>query len=432
MKYVNSGNGKVPCITLIAVLSVSLVINLPGLAVSPMLSQITKIFHAPMLESQLLTSLPNLCMIPVVIIAGILATPKRQTCVLAIGMSLFLLSGIFCFFAKTIGQLIFLSCTSGVGCGLVVPIAAGYISEWFSGQWRQKDLGLKSTVSNAMVIIANVYVGWIAMIHWRAAFVVYLIPIIPLLLIPFMTQKYVAKNREIGGGTLVTPAQTSQTSGPSDSSTALHFHGKPSLLMLIRLILLYMFLTYCTTSISYYSPFLMDHYGMSTAEVGVVTACYYLMCSVAGAFVAKLRIFFGPKVIFICLGLCAAGLITIGVTHSFGIYMLASLLTGFGYGIIQPIIYNKTTYVAPTRKLGTTYFGYVLSANYMGIMLVPYIDTFFRKLFKATSPGFEFSFSGIVVLLLLGWALLEHKNYVFAVDPTSSAPTPKEIAEADE
>ncbi|MDE6242733.1 MAG: MFS transporter, partial [Muribaculaceae bacterium] len=120
MKTVSSGNGKMPLISLIAILSVSLTINLPGLAVSPMLSKLHHIFHTSVIESQLLTSLPNLCMIPIALLSGKLATEKRQTAVLFIGPTLFLLAGIGCFFAENIGMLIMLGCVVGIGCGLVV------------------------------------------------------------------------------------------------------------------------------------------------------------------------------------------------------------------------------------------------------------------------------------------------------------------------
>lgn len=192
-----------------------------------------------------------------------------------------------------------------------------------------------------------------------------------------------------------------------------------------------MILTYCTTSISYYAPFMMDKYGMDTTQVGVVTAAYYLMVAVSGAFVARLKKFFGRPVMFICLGLCAAGLITIGFVKSYIVLIIASLVTGFAYGIVQPVIYNKTTYIAPTHRLGMRYFGYVLSSNYVAIMMVPFVDSFFRKLFHSTAPGFEFVFSGVVVVLLLIWALFEHDNYVFAVNPLSPAPSPQEVAAAD-
>lgn len=423
MKYVMTGNGKMPLISLIAILSVSLTINLPGLAVSPMLGKLHHLFDTSELESQLITSLPNLCMLPVILIAGRLATARRQTAVLAIGLTTFLLSGVACFFADSIGLLIFLGCMAGIGCGLVVPVAAGCISEWFSGPARQMDLGLKSTVSNATVIVANLYVGWMVARSWHAAFAVYIIPLIPLCLLPFMTQGYIRTHS-------ITGTSTNCTTGSSASAAPYHFHGRESLRMVASLILLYLVLTYSTTSISYYAPFLMDHYGMSTSQVGIVTAMYYLMCAVAGAFVGRLRRFFGKRVMFICLGFCAAGLLTIGFTRHYGIYIAASLLTGFGYGIIQPIIYNKTTYVAPDRQMGTQYFGYVLSANYLGIMMVPFVDGFFKRIFSSDSPGFEFVFSGVVVTALLIWAILQRKNYVFAVNPDSPAPSAAEIADA--
>lgn len=414
-----------PLITLIAILSISLTINMPGLAVSPMLGKLRDIFHSSEMEAQLVTSLPNLFMIPVVLIAGKISTPSRQTAVLLTGLLTFLVGGIGCFFANSMMALIVLGCLVGVGCGLVVPIAAGYISEWFMGRSRQDDLGLKSTTSNAMVIIANIYVGIVAANYWHAAFVVYLTPIVPLLLLPFMTQKYVKKHRILN-------TQEDETDN-ADASTApskkapYHFQGSRSTWMLVSLICLYMFLTYATTSISYYAPFCMEHFGMSTTEVGVVTAMYYLMCSVCGAIVTPMKKIFGKYTLFISIALCAAGLFGIGFTHNFWVYTISSLVTGFGYGIVQPIIYNKTTYVAPNKKLGTQYFGYVLSSNYVSIMMVPFVDSAARNIFHSTLPTFEFIFSGAVVCVLLAWAILKRKNYVFAVNPTSAAPTPEEI-----
>lgn len=412
MKYVSSGSGRMPLISLIAILSISLTINLPGLAVSPMLSKLHHMFDSSELESQLVTSLPNLCMIPVVLIAGKIATARRQSAVLALGLAIFLASGICCFFADSMGMLIVLGCISGVGCGLVVPVAAGCISEWFVGRSRQEDLGLKSTTSNAMVIVANLYVGWVAARNWHAAFAVYLIPAIPLLLLPFMTQRFVKAHRE----------QNPAAGVDAKAAPAYHFQGRQSVMMLIGIIVLYWLLTYCTTSISYYAPFLMDHFGMNTTQVGIVTAMYYLMCAVAGAVLGRLKKVFGRPIMFISLAMCAAGLLTIGLTHSYIVYIIASLVTGLGYGMIQPILYNKTTYVAPNRKLGTQYFGYVLSANYAAIMMVPFVDGFFRRLFDSQAPGFEFVFSGVVVVMLFVWSLIARRTYVFAVNPDSAAP----------
>ena len=405
MKYVESGSGKIPLITLLAILSISLTINLPGLAVSPMLGKLRHVFNSTELESQMLTSLPNLIMIPVVLLAGKLSTPRRQTAILCTGLSIFFVAGLASIFADSMWLLIVLGCAVGVGCGLVVPIAAGIISEWISGPERQSDLGLKSTASNSMVIVANLFVGSIVIVNWHAAFAVYLIPIIPLCLMPFMTRRYILAHRVEKA-----PAEVKSSSVPAIYA---HIDHSKSTSMLIMLIVLYMILTYATTSISYYAPFVMEKYGMGTTEVGIVTAAYYFMVAVTGAFVDKLKRIIGKSSIIICLGLVACSLIVMGYTHSYVVMLIFSLLTGFGYGIIQPIIYDKTTYVAPTPKLGMTYFGYVLSANYMAIMMVPFVDSFFRKLFNAGSPGFEFVFSGVVAAALLVWSIIERRNYIF-------------------
>lgn len=425
MKYVDTGNGKLPLISLLAILSISLTINMPGLAVSPMLGKLHDVFHSSVVESQLITSLPNLFMIPVVIISGKLATPRRQTAILTAGLLLFLLSGIGCFFANSMVLLIVLGCLVGIGCGMVVPLAAGYISEWFVSKDRQQDLGLKSTASNAMVVIANIYVGIVAAISWRSAFIVYLIPVIPLALIPFMTQKYINAHRIVTANPAVNALQTSSS---AENNAAYHFQGRQSTVLLIMVCVLYCVLTYATTSISYYAPFTMKAYGMSTTEVGIVTAAYYLTCALAGAVVATVKRWVGSNVVVICLAVCAAGLLVMGITHNFWIYAIMSLFIGFAYGVIQPIIYNKTTYIAPNRKEGTQYFGYVLSVNYVGIMMVPFIDGFFRNVFRSDDPGFEFLFSGCVVVLLLLWGLIERKNYIFHSNPASPGPTRGEIA----
>ena len=68
---VNTGKGSISLMTLIAIWSISLTVNLPGLAITPMLGNLDKIFpHTSELEIQLLTVLPNLFIIPFVLLSG--------------------------------------------------------------------------------------------------------------------------------------------------------------------------------------------------------------------------------------------------------------------------------------------------------------------------------------------------------------------------
>ncbi len=71
MKYVETGYGKIPYISLLAILSISLVVNLPGLAISPIMGKLNQVFHnVTEMEIQLLTVLPNVVTIPFILCSG--------------------------------------------------------------------------------------------------------------------------------------------------------------------------------------------------------------------------------------------------------------------------------------------------------------------------------------------------------------------------
>ena len=234
MRYVSDGKGTIPLISLIALLSVSLTVNLPGLAVSPLMGRLADLFpHASQLEIQLLTLLPNLVIIPMILVSGKITSIKNQSAVLATGLGIFLLAGILYLFADSMPMLVGLGALLGVGCGLIVPIAAGLLSEWFYVKEKTKVLGFKSGTSNGIVILATIFVGWAAAYSWHAAFCVYLIPVIPLALLPFMTNTFILKHRRVD------PVKASQQTSAEASKAAAASRFRRPLVTLAGLILLY-------------------------------------------------------------------------------------------------------------------------------------------------------------------------------------------------
>ncbi len=176
MKYVNTGYGKIPFVSLLAILSISLVVNLPGLAISPIMGKLNEVFpNVTEMEIQLLTVLPNLVTIPFILCSGKICTQKNQMWILGIGLGIYALTGVLYFFAKSMIELILLSCLLGVGCGLVIPLAASLISQYFVGKERTRQLGMKSSLSNFSVIFATLFVGWVASLNWHLSFIVYML-----------------------------------------------------------------------------------------------------------------------------------------------------------------------------------------------------------------------------------------------------------------
>lgn len=405
MKLVESGEGKVPLISVISILAISLTVNLPGLAISPVLGELKKVMDTTPLQVQLLNVLPNLVTIPFILGSGKICTPKNQLTVLTIGLSVFLATGIGYFFAKSMLVLIILSCLLGVGCGLLIPLAASLISQNFSGKPRGTVLGTKSGLSNFSVIVATLFVGWVAARNWHYAFIVYFIPVIPLCLVPFMRSKFINRFRK---------APTLDPDHP-EADTGFHFEGRKAKAMMWGAIGIYFIATYATMAISYYLPFTMEHYGLNTGQVGVATAMYYLTATLAGFGLSKVIKLTGVWTLQMGLILATFGLLAVGLLHDYAWYIIGILIMGFGYGLVQPILYDKTSYFAPSDAKSTQYFAYLLTFNYIGISSVPFIVEFFRTFIKDPNPAshdFSYILNGIILGIVAIVTIVMHKSFV--------------------
>lgn len=418
MKYISNGRGSLPLISLIALLSVSLTVNLPGLAVSPMLGKLSDLFpHSSQLEIQLLTLLPNLVIIPIILIAGKITTVRNQTAVLATGLSIFLLSGVLYLFADSMPMLIGLGALLGVGCGLIVPIAAGQLSEWFYGAQNAKVLGFKSGTSNGIVILATIFVGWAADFSWHTSFSVYLVPIIPLLLLPFMTNTFIRKHLRPAASANATIAAST---APEQSGPEKRF-ARP-IAILAGVIGLYIALTATSMVFTYYLPFTMKHYGLTTSQVGVATAMFYVTAMIGGFSLTPYIRVVGRTGLYVCIMIMAVGLLMLGLFHSMATYVIGVLLIGLGYGFFQPIIYNKTTQIAPDKTLSTKYFSYTLAGNYVAVSVVPLLVEFFQRVFDNHTADFPYYLSAAALGIIFVVGLLMHRSFVWQTGADTPAP----------
>ena len=117
---INTGKGSVSLVVLLAIWSVSAIASLPGLAISPILGDLNKVFpKVTDLEIQMLTSLPSLLIIPFVLLSGKLSEGRDKLTILVVGLSIFFLSGVACLFARSMAWLIVISCILGIGAGMV-------------------------------------------------------------------------------------------------------------------------------------------------------------------------------------------------------------------------------------------------------------------------------------------------------------------------
>ncbi len=405
MKYISNGRGSLPLISLIAILSVSLTVNIPGLAVSPMLGKLADIFPgSSRLEIQLLTLLPNLVIIPLILVSGKITSVRNQTAVLATGLIIFLLAGVLYLFADTMMMLVVLGALLGVGCGLIVPIAAGQLGEWFYGEQKARYLGFKSGTSNGIVILATVFVGWAAAKSWQASLAVSLVPVIPLLLLPFMTYTFMSKHLRHAPAPAVEEKKNTPVAQPV---------SKRPVLTLCGVIGLYIALTATSMVFTYYLPFTMKHYGLDSSQVGVATAMFYVTAMIGGFSLTPFIKVAGRTGLYVCIIIMAAGLLMLGLFHTMASYVAGVLLIGLGYGFFQPIIYDKTTRLAPDRTLSTKYFSYTLAGNYVAVSIVPLVVELFQRIFDNHTADFPYYLSTAMLGVVFIIGLLNRRSFVW-------------------
>lgn len=411
MKRIPTGKGYITLPALLAIWSISLVVNLPGLAVSPMLGNLDRIFpHASDLEIQLLTVLPNLLIIPFVLFSGKLSESKDKVRIVVIGLAIYLLAGLLYFVADSMVALIAISCLLGCGCGLVIPLAAGLIADTFVGKYRMQQLGIKSGISNVALVLATFVVGWLNHGNWHTPFLVYLIPAVPLALMIFVRnrnpQASVKLNSAPPGAGSTPAAKAARWAAPLPGEKV---RGGFILDRIAGLVGIYAFTTYAVTIISYYLPFLIQEDNLSSDITGTVTALFYLAVFLPGFCLPYIIRFFKQRTSLAATLSIAAGLLLMAVGRQHWLLYVAALMMGFGYGVFQPVIYDKATYTVTDGRKSTMALAIVLSVNYIAITVTPFIVDLFRDMFGTQSNHFPF-FLNFVLTLLFGVAVVLKRN----------------------
>lgn len=415
MIRIPTGNGSITLPALLAIWSISLVVNLPGLAVSPMLGNLDKIFpHVGDLEIQLLTVLPNLLIIPFVLFSGKLSESKDKVRIVVIGLAIYLVAGILYFFAESMPMLIATSCLLGCGCGLVIPLAAGLIADTFSGKYRMQQLGIKSGISNMALVAATFAVGWLNHGNWHTPFLVYLIPIIPLALILFVRNvnpTASVKMNSIPAGADLTQTESMPEVGtpkPGEKICKGFIVGR-----IMGLLGLYAFVTYTVSVISYYLPFLIQEDHLSSDTTGTVTALFYLAVFLPGFILPYVIKLLGQRTSLLAAVSIAAGLLLMSMASEHIMLYVAAVLMGFGYGVFQPVIYDKATYTVTDGRKSTLSLAIVLSVNYIAVAMTPFVIDFFRDIIGTKSNHFPFILNFALTMLFAVVVVLRRKTFTF-------------------
>ena len=357
---IQTGQGTIPLITLIGIWSISALNALPGLAVSPILGRLSAIFpHSTELDIQMLSSLPSLLIIPFIILSGKLTEKINNVLLLQVGLVIFSLSGILYMLSTKMWQLITVSALLGIGSGLIV--------------------------------------------NWHLPFVVYLFPLISIVL-SFYLKKNISPYPGIGINTT-----SRRTERPTNSNFGKFGIQIPHLMQIMSF---YGLATYLVIIISFNLPFLMKEYHFTSGNSGIMISLFFLAIMSPGFILNQIVSFFGKKTKFACMVSIAVGMALILVSRTEWLIGLGCIFAGLGYGVIQPIAYDKTTRTAIPEKV-TLALAFVMAMNYLAILLCPFIINILKDMLHIETQQFAFIFNMAIALIAAAWAYLKQDSFLF-------------------
>ena len=407
---IQTGRGTIPLITLIGIWSISALNALPGLAVTPILGKLSVIFpHSTELDVQMLSSLPSLLIIPFIILAGKLTEKVNFIRLLQVGLAIFALSGILYLFAGKMWQLIAISAMLGVGSGMIIPLSTGLISKYFVGPYRVKQFGFSSAITNITLVVATAVTGYLAEVNWHLPFVVYLFPLVSLVLSVYLRRSMIS---EEGSASIANDEKEETGVPPIDPEVGKSKYGV-NIKHLLQVMMFYGLSTYLALIVTFNLPFLMEEYHFSSGDSGVMISLFFLAIMAPGLFLNRIVGLFREKTKFSSLLCIAVGLARNWIFPQEGGIGPGCILVGLGYGVIQPVIYDKTTHTAVPKK-ATLALAFVMMMNYLAILLCPFIIDFFQStVFHIKSQQFAFVFNLCITLVALIWAYCKRNTFLF-------------------
>lgn len=155
---------------------------------------------------------------------------------------------------------------------------------------------------------------------------------------------------------------------------------------------------------------------MGSGAVGIATSLLYLAVFLPGFMLLPVTRLLKGATLPVCAVCMAAGLIIIALCPSEWSFCVGALLTGAGYGVFQPVIYDKTTMSVTSPRKATLALSFVLAANYLSIAVAPFvINGAADVLGQQGNERFPFFFTFAIMVLFSIVVTVRRKGFLYGV-----------------
>jgi MFS family permease len=367
-----------------AVLSLSILTVLSGMAVSPALGQIRLAFpDGSDLLIQMILTLPALVIIPTGLFSGWLSGRVHKRTIVLIGMIIYLLAGAGGGLTNTLFMLLVTRAFLGIGTGLIAPLSLSLIADFYSGEELATTMGQSSAVATLGGIFLPLISGWLSLYNWRYAFGAYLVAILVFLLVWFYLPEPPASEKTTGrGGKL---------------PVGVYVLGIFTFLLMVVFYLL-------PTKIAL---FMMESGTGNAGQSGLVIAALNLAAFLIGMFFGRFRGLLKRFTPLFGVVMLTAGLLLIYFSQSIGVIAIGMFLCGLAVGSLMPLLFLTTANMVPDA-LNAPALAITNSSLYLGQFASPLIFSLIAIIFQGQGIRFNFlagsvmaGISSIVILAIV-------------------------------
>jgi MFS family permease len=167
-----------------SILLLSVVPQETGQVVSPIMDNIVKAFPDTSATTiSYIISLPSLAGCICALVCGKLSVTVSIKTLSVFGLCAYIIGGSGCGLIENIYWMLSCRFVLGIGAGFCIPLTQGLIAEYYDGAKRASLMGYAQAIGCVGGAIIAYAAGYIALINWRSAFLLYLFPVIVLILI---------------------------------------------------------------------------------------------------------------------------------------------------------------------------------------------------------------------------------------------------------
>lgn len=359
----------------------STLVIMADLTVSPILPKIQAAFpdveNINLLVKMVLTT-PAVFIVASSAFIGHLLDKYGRKNIILISIFIYIISGTSGFYADSIYELLIGRAFLGVSTAGVINGCSALIGDYYKGEDVNKMMGLQSSFIGYSGLLYLVLSGFLADIHWRATFLIYLLP----LALFFAFTKYI-KEPHIKG-------KLTKNANLADIKDT-KFLKKIFLLSVIAFVLM-VFFYMLPLQLPFYLKSIMT---ISNSQIGMTIATMTLFSATTAAFYSKIKSKLSFRTIFVISFLSMGiGYIAITAVPEYFYTAVGMAFTGVGMGLV---ITNIRTWVgtsADSAFLGRA-FGILTTSFYLGQFFSPII---INEVIKVSSLAKSFTIAGFFMI----------------------------------